>query len=163
MISRALANACIIKCSFPLIFLLSTLSNFDNSISTAPPPGIILLVLRTLQTIIIASFRLRSDSLRNCSAPPLSKIVAVLLLGHCINTLYLSLPILLSSNSPQIPRSSGQKSEIVVYILAPVACSTLLISSFATRPAQKTFRSAKYCVAKSPIGSCERTTFAPDR
>ena len=153
MISKALAKACMIRCSFPLIFLLSILSSFESSISTAPPPGIIFLVLRTLLTIMMASLRLHSDSFKNCSAPPLRRMVAVLLLSHWVKRLYLSLPILFSSKRPHVPRSSGLKSEMVVCILAPVACSTLLMSSLATLPAQKMFLSAKYCVARSPIGS----------
>ena len=35
----------------------------------------------------------------------------------------------------------------------PVALATRFISSEATRPAQKSLRSAKYWVARSPIGS----------
>jgi hypothetical protein len=43
-----------------------------------------------------------------------------------------------------------------------VALATLSRSSEATRPAQKSWRSAKYWVARSPMGSLERMILAPD-
>jgi hypothetical protein len=92
----------------------------------------------------MASLRLLSASFKNYSAPPLRIIVAVLLFGHPVKRLYLVPPILFSSNKSQVPKFSYFKSVIVVSILAPVAFSTLLISSFWTLPAQKMFLSAKY-------------------
>jgi hypothetical protein len=92
----------------------------------------------------MASLRLLSASLRNYSAPPLRIIVAVLLLGHPVKRLYLVAPILFSSKTSQVPRFSALRSLRVVRTLAPVAFSTLLISSLATLPAQKIFLSAKY-------------------
>lgn len=139
-----MAYECIIRCSFPLIFQDSYLNNFESSISTAPPPGIIVLVFATLLTIIIASFKLLSASFKNYSAPPLRIKVAVLLLGHPVKKLYLLAPTLFSSNNSQLPKYSYFKSVKVVRTLAPVAFSTLLISSLVTLPAQKIFQSAKY-------------------
>jgi hypothetical protein len=100
--------------------------------------------LATLLTIIIASFNDLSASLRNYSAPPLKIIVAVLLFGQPVNKLYLVPPILFSSNNSQIPKFSAFRSFRVVNNLAPVAFSTLLISSLFTLPAQNIFLSAKY-------------------
>ena len=49
----------------------------------------------------------------------------------------------------------------MVWIEPPTAFTTRLRSSAGTRPAQNTSLSAKYWVAKSPIGNLESTTFAP--
>jgi len=46
--------------------------------------------------------------------------------------------------------------------MAPVDLATLVISSFWTLPAQKMSLSAKYWVARSPIGREERIILAPD-
>ena len=147
--------------------------------SQAPPPATIFLFLIARLTIIIASCRLRSTSAMNCSAPPLSTRVHVFALGQPSKKLKRSPPIWRSSKRSHVPRCSGRISEQVEDILPPVAWTTRSRSADATRPAQKTSRSAKYldrsisiyhkpsesrisyCVAKSPIGSLLSTTFAP--
>lgn len=111
---------------------------------------------------MIASLRERSASLINYSAPPHNKIVAVFEIGHSVKKLKRSAPTTTSSKTPQVPKISYFKSVTVVYITAPVAFPTHMQSSLLTRPAQNIFQSAKNCVAKSPIGSLDRTTFAPD-
>lgn len=57
-----------------------------------------------------------------------------------------------------LPKTSGEMLFTVVWIWAPVARAVRLRSDSSTRPAQKMLRSAKYCVAKSPMGSLLRTT-----
>jgi len=88
--------------------------------------------------------------------------VAVLEFGHFWNKLYLSAPICFSSNNPQVPKFFSFISLHVCKRLAPVAFDTLSISSAGTLPAQNKLRSAKYWVAKSPIGNLLKTTFAPE-
>lgn len=119
----------------------------------APPPGTIFYVFITLLTIIIASFKDLSASLMNYSAPPLTIIVAVFDFGQSVKKLNLSAPIYFSSKTPQVPSISALISVVVDYTLPPVAFSTLFISSLSTLPEQKIFLSAKYYVAKSPIGN----------
>lgn len=46
--------------------------------------------------------------------------------------------------------------------MPPTAFVTLLRSSSLTLPAQNIFLSAKYCVAKSPIGNFDSIMFAPN-
>ena len=60
-----------------------------------------------------------------------------------------------------LPKCSGLMSLTEVWIAPPTALTVRAKSSAGTRPAQKMSRSAKYWVAKSPIGSLERTTLAP--
>eukprot|EP00958_Prasinococcus_capsulatus_P001729 scaffold152_cov383-Prasinococcus_capsulatus_cf.AAC.12 len=67
-----------------------------------------------------------------------------------------------TSNAPQVPRLEGSTLLTVVCTCAPVTLATRCRSSSATRPAQKISRSAKYCVARSPIGSLDRTTCRAD-
>ena len=64
-----------------------------------------------------------------------------------------SAPICFSSNKPHVPKHFSFMSLHVCKRRAPVALETLSKSSEATRPAQKTFLSAKYCVARSPMGN----------
>eukprot|EP00919_Chromeraceae_sp_WS-2016_P013846 GHVR01032592.1.p1 GENE.GHVR01032592.1~~GHVR01032592.1.p1 ORF type:complete len:120 (-),score=3.78 GHVR01032592.1:764-1123(-) len=110
---------------------------------------------------MIASFRDRSASLMNCSAPPLKIIVADLVLGHSSKRLYLSAPICFYSNFPHVPKTSEVTLLTVVCKRAPVALATRFISSLVTLPAQKIPLSANHWVAKSPIGSFDRTISAP--
>jgi len=102
-----------------------------------------------------------SASSINCSAPPLIIRVEDLDLMHLLKILYLSAPICFSSKYPQVPKISGFKLLQVCCSRAPVDLATLFKSSSLTLPAQKMFLSAKYCVAKSPIGSFDSTTLAP--
>lgn len=53
--SKALAKALMIYWVFPLIYLAWCLKYLDNSNSIAPPPATILLALKHLLTIMIAS------------------------------------------------------------------------------------------------------------
>jgi len=106
MTSKALANALMIIYCFPLMLLACSLKYLDNSNSIAPAPTTIFYAFKALLTIIIASFNDLSASAMNYSAPPLKIIVAVLVVGHPLNKLYLSAPIYFSSNSPQKPRFS---------------------------------------------------------
>jgi hypothetical protein len=76
--------------------------------------------------------------------------------------LYLSAPIYTSSNLPHVPKEALSRPLTVVYTTPPVADASLVRSSVGTLPAQKIFLSAKYWVAKSPIGSLENTQLAPD-
>ena len=82
-------------------------------------------------------------------------------LGQSSNKLYLSAPICFSWNDPQVPNTSGATLFTVVCKTAPVDLATLLISSLGTLPAQKIPLSANHWVAKSPMGSLERTIWAP--
>lgn len=82
-------------------------------------------------------------------------------LGHSSKRLNLSAPICLSSNLPQVPKTSGVTLLTVVCKVAPVALVILLISSCGTLPAQKIPLSANHCVARSPMGSLDRTILAP--
>lgn len=147
--------------------------------SQAPPPATIFRFRTARLTIIMASCRLRSTSAINCSAPPRKTSVHVFAAGHPSKKLNRSPPICRSSNRSHVPRCWGWISEQVDDMLPPVACTTRSRSPDETRPAQKTSRSAKYlyvdrqaltatermgktyCVARSPIGSLLRTTFAP--
>ena len=74
--SRDLANMFMTSCSFPWIVMAWDLIPLDSYISVAPPPATILLALKHLRTIMIASFKDLSASLMNCSAPPLKIMVA---------------------------------------------------------------------------------------
>jgi len=102
-----------------------------------------------------------SASAINCSAPPLRIIVTVLEFGHSVKTLNLSAPICFSSKSPTYPRTSSVIPLHVVWIFPPTAFYVLIRSSLATLPAQKISLSAKYWVARSPIGSLDNTILAP--
>jgi len=82
-------------------------------------------------------------------------------LGQSSKRLNLSAPICLSSNLPQVPKTSGVTLFTVVCKTAPVALVILLMSSCGTLPAQKIPRSANHWVARSPMGSLERTILAP--
>jgi len=115
-----------------------------------------------LLTIIIESFNDLSASCINYSAPPLNRIVADKDFGQSLKILYLSAPIYISSNLAQVPKDSFFKLLTVVYIIAPVAFATLLTSSYVTLPAQNNPLSAKYYVARSPIGNLDKTILAPE-
>ncbi|SGY78714.1 BQ5605_C008g04922 [Microbotryum silenes-dioicae] len=129
--------------------------------SVAPPPATTWLFLIALLTIMMASCKLLSTSEMNCSAPPLNNNVHVWALTQPSKRLNLSPPICFSSNLSHVPRCSGRISEHVDWIEPPTAETTRFKSSTATRPAQKMSRSAKNCVARSPIGKRERITWAP--
>jgi len=118
--------------------------------------------LTARRTTWTASFKLRSTSLMNCSAPPRSTSVHVRALGQPSNRLYRSAPIWRSSKTSHDPRCSSRMSLHVLWTAPPTALTTRLRSSVATRPAQKMWRSAKYWVARSPIGRRDRTTVAPE-
>mmetsp|Transcript_6320 Transcript_6320/g.27836 ORF Transcript_6320/g.27836 Transcript_6320/m.27836 type:complete len:273 (+) Transcript_6320:807-1625(+) len=160
--SSALANA--LMNSWPLPAMPRAWSRRwrESSMSMAPPPGTMAAFLTARRTISMASLRDLAASSMNCSAPPLSTMVHVLDPGHPRNRLKRSLPTCLSSNTSHVPSCSGVTSFTVVCTLAPVALVTRSKSSSVTRPAQKTPRSAKYCVARSPMASRERMIFAPD-
>lgn len=81
--------------------------------------------------------------------------------GHSSNRLYLSAPICFSWKLPQVPKTSEVTLFTVVWSWAPVALATLFISSSGTLPAQKIPLSANHWVAKSPIGSFDKTISAP--
>mmetsp|Transcript_45718 Transcript_45718/g.74573 ORF Transcript_45718/g.74573 Transcript_45718/m.74573 type:complete len:229 (+) Transcript_45718:458-1144(+) len=162
MISNAFAKAPIISCALPCMLRLYSRRYRLSSISIAPPPGTTALYLRALLTTMIASCRERSASSINCSAPPLRITVADLASGHPVKRLYRSEPICLSSNTSHVPSTLGMISFTEVCTAPPVALATRCKSSSATRPAQNMSRSAKYCVARSPIASRDSTIFAPD-
>lgn len=162
MTSRALAKARITMCCFPFCFMPYSLKYLEISISIAPPPGTILDAFMHLLTIMMASLSDLSASWINCSAPPLKTMVAVLLLGQSMNMLNLSAPICFSSKAPQVPRTSSVRPLTVVWTIPPVALYNLCISSWGTLPAQKIPLSAKYWVAKSPMGSLDNTIRAPE-
>ena len=82
-------------------------------------------------------------------------------LGHSSKRLYLSAPICFSWNFPQVPSTSAATLLTVVWRTAPVDLATLLMSSLVTLPAQKMPRSANHWVARSPMGSFDRTILAP--
>mmetsp|Transcript_35000 Transcript_35000/g.60257 ORF Transcript_35000/g.60257 Transcript_35000/m.60257 type:complete len:266 (-) Transcript_35000:164-961(-) len=160
--SRALAKADTMSCCLPMMVRAYSRRNLETSISIAPPPATTLALMRPRFTIMSASWIERCDSSMNCSLPPRSTMVAVLAFVHLVNTLYRSSPTCRSSNSPHSPRTSGVRSFTVDCMWPPVACATRLRSAASTRPAQKRPRSAKYCVARSPIGSFDRMIWAPD-
>jgi hypothetical protein len=97
----------------------------------------------------------------NCSAPPRSRIVTDCAAVQPVKKLKRSPPTCFSSKSAQQPSTPADSPLHVACIAPPHAAATRLRSSSATRPAQKSSRSAKYCVARSPMGSRERTTCAP--
>ena len=74
----------------------------------------------------------------------------------------LSFPNCFSSNNFQVPNYFSSKEFTFVCIIPPVALPTLLRSSSGTLPAENNPLSAKYWVAKSPIGNFDKTTWAPD-
>jgi len=162
MVSSALANPLITNYVLPGMFLRYSLKYLDNSISMAPPPATTACDLTALLTIMIASFKDLSVSSRYWEAPPLRTIVDVLVWWHSVNMLNLSVPSWISSNLPQVPRTSSVRPNTVVCKIAPVALPTLYKSSFWTLPAQKMSLSAKYWVARSPIGMLESTILAPE-
>jgi len=162
IISSALAKPLITSYCFPLIVLTCSRKYLESSISIAPPPATIACVLIALVTIIIASLRDRAASSMYYYAPPLITRVTVFVLEHSVNMLYLSFPSYFSSNFPHLPKTLSVMPLVVVWIAAPVALQTLSKSSWVTRPAQKISLSAKYWVAKSPIGSLERIILAPE-
>jgi len=81
--------------------------------------------------------------------------------GHYSNKLYLSAPICFYWKLPHVPNTSEATLLTVVWSRAPVALATLFISSSGTLPAQKTPLSANHWVARSPIGSLDKTISAP--
>jgi len=87
--------------------------------------------------------------------------VAVEALEHSVKRLKRSSPTCFSSNEPQVPMTSGVKPFTDVWMVAPVALQTRTMSPTSTLPAQNRPLSAKYCVARSPMGSLESTTLAP--
>mmetsp|Transcript_17196 Transcript_17196/g.30845 ORF Transcript_17196/g.30845 Transcript_17196/m.30845 type:complete len:254 (+) Transcript_17196:451-1212(+) len=162
MTSNACAKALMMSCC-----LVSTVSEYSRrclliSISMAPPPPTTLECSTVLLTIISASCSDLSVSAMNCSAPPLSTMVVVLVSGQPVNTLNLSLPTWRSSKDPQLPSTLSFRSPREVWMTPPVALATRSRSFASTRPAQKISRSAKYWVARSPMGSFERTILAPE-
>lgn len=162
MTSSARAKAAMTSCCLPSMPLACSRRYRETSISIAPPPATTRCMDRTEDlTIMSASWMERSDSSMNCSLPPRRMIVAVLRPVHPLNRLYRSAPICFSSNAAQAPRTSGVRPVTVVWMRAPVARATRSRSSLETRPAQKRPRSAKYCVARSPMGSLERMIWAP--
>mmetsp|Transcript_14096 Transcript_14096/g.21083 ORF Transcript_14096/g.21083 Transcript_14096/m.21083 type:complete len:299 (-) Transcript_14096:746-1642(-) len=159
--SRARANEVTTNCCLPTMVLACSRRTFESSSSIAPPPATIDRLARVRLTIMIASCTERSVSSRNCSPPPRNTIVAVFALGHPLKKLYLSSPRPFSSNKVHSPSTSAVRPLTEVCTAAPVALDTLSRSSVATLPAQNMPRSAKYWVARSPIGRRDRTTLAP--
>mmetsp|Transcript_22774 Transcript_22774/g.31221 ORF Transcript_22774/g.31221 Transcript_22774/m.31221 type:complete len:304 (-) Transcript_22774:843-1754(-) len=161
MISRALAKELMISCCFPSIVRECFLSTEDSSISMAPPPATTFLLANARLTIMRASCTDRSVSSRNCSPPPLRMMVAVLALGQPLKKLNRSSPRPRSSNTSQWPSTAPFRPCTEVCTKAPVALATRSRSSVATLPALKMPLSAKYCVARSPIGRRDRMILAP--
>lgn len=163
IVSRALAKPLMTSCYFPSIVLRCSLRCLESSISMAPPPATTASDLNVLLTTMIASLRDLWVSSRYWPAPPRRTMVLDFVLSHLVNMLNLSFPSWTSSNYPHDPRTSfNNPFPTVVCKIAPVALATLWRSSFCTLPAQKISLSAKYCVARSPIGSPERIILAPD-
>mmetsp|Transcript_5567 Transcript_5567/g.14421 ORF Transcript_5567/g.14421 Transcript_5567/m.14421 type:complete len:268 (+) Transcript_5567:196-999(+) len=163
MISSALAYALMKSCSLPISILECSRSTRETSMSTAPPPGTMAAFFTARRTIMMASWMLLWASSMNCSAPPRSTMVAVLAWGQPVKRLYLSFPTCFSSNLAHAPSTPGRwRSFTEVCTMPPAARATLCMSSSATRPAQNMPRSAKYCVARSPMARRESTTCAPD-
>mmetsp|Transcript_24937 Transcript_24937/g.36869 ORF Transcript_24937/g.36869 Transcript_24937/m.36869 type:complete len:274 (-) Transcript_24937:923-1744(-) len=159
--SRDLAKAEMISCPFPSIVNAYSFKYLEISISTAPPPATTELDFKHLFTTMRASWIDLSLSAINCSLPPLSTMVLVRFCGHSSNTLKRSSPTCRSSNLPHVPRIPSKRPLVVVWTVPPVALQTRLRSESSTRPAQNKPLSAKYCVARSPTGSLERTMLAP--
>jgi len=151
----------IINYAFPSNYLEWFLRYLESSNSIAPPPATILVAFIYLLTIIIESLRDLSASAINCSAPPLRTKVQDIAFGHSVKTLKRSAPICLSSKFPTNPRTSEVIPLHVVWIFPPTAFYVRIRSSFTTLPAQKISLSAKYWVARSPIGSLDKTILAP--
>mmetsp|Transcript_22321 Transcript_22321/g.32501 ORF Transcript_22321/g.32501 Transcript_22321/m.32501 type:complete len:283 (-) Transcript_22321:441-1289(-) len=159
--SRARAKEVTTSCCLPTIVLACSRSTFESSSSIAPPPATMDRLARVRLTIMMASCTERSVSSRNCSPPPRNTMVAVFAFRHPLKKLYLSSPRPFSSKRAHSPRTSPVSPFTEVCTAAPVALETLSRSSVATLPAQNIPLSAKYCVARSPIGKRERTTLAP--
>mmetsp|Transcript_1085 Transcript_1085/g.2310 ORF Transcript_1085/g.2310 Transcript_1085/m.2310 type:complete len:268 (-) Transcript_1085:540-1343(-) len=149
------------SCPFPSMLSACSLRCLATSISTAPPPATTERDFSDCLTTISASWILRSLSAMNCSEPPLRTIVDVRLFGQPVNKLNRSSPTCFSSKSPHVPNTPSNMPFVLVWTVAPVAIATRLMSPSSTRPAQNRPRSAKYCVARSPIGSLLRTMLAP--
>mmetsp|Transcript_20316 Transcript_20316/g.19254 ORF Transcript_20316/g.19254 Transcript_20316/m.19254 type:complete len:209 (-) Transcript_20316:781-1407(-) len=160
--SSAFANEFRTSYCLPETPLRYSLRNLESSISMAPPPATTEYARMALLTIIIASFKDLSASSMYWSAPPLRTIVQDLVPTHSVNKLYLSEPSWTSSKTPQVPRISSVSPFTVVWMTPVVDFATLFKSSWGTLPAQKRPLSAKYWVAKSPMGSLERIIWAPD-
>mmetsp|Transcript_46881 Transcript_46881/g.95516 ORF Transcript_46881/g.95516 Transcript_46881/m.95516 type:complete len:301 (-) Transcript_46881:957-1859(-) len=162
MRSRALAYAATMSCSLPMRVRLKSFKARDTSSSVAPPPATMVLLRKQFFTIISESCRERSVSSMNCSAPPRRTMVAVFASGQPVNRLYRSAPTCFSSNSAHSPRTSGFRPCTVVCTRPRVARATRCRSWSLTRPAQNRSRSAKYWVAKSPMGFLDRMIWAPE-
>mmetsp|Transcript_37815 Transcript_37815/g.81604 ORF Transcript_37815/g.81604 Transcript_37815/m.81604 type:complete len:213 (+) Transcript_37815:528-1166(+) len=160
-ISSALAKALTISCPFPSMLRACSRRCFATSSSTAPPPATTLRDFSDRFTTMSASWMLRSLSAMNCSLPPLSTMVDVRSLGHPVKRLNRSSPTCFSSNFTHVPSTPSKMPLVLVWMVAPVALATRFRSPSSTRPAQKRPRSAKYCVARSPMGSLLSTIFAP--
>mmetsp|Transcript_39318 Transcript_39318/g.84176 ORF Transcript_39318/g.84176 Transcript_39318/m.84176 type:complete len:208 (-) Transcript_39318:120-743(-) len=161
--SSALAKALMKSCSLPMSVREKLRSTLLTSMSTAPPPGTMAAFFTARLTIMMASCMDRWASSMNCSAPPRRTMVAVFARGQPVKRLKRSLPTWRSSNEAHWPNTlSGLRLLTVDCTMPPVAKDTRLMSSSGTRPAQNIPRSAKYCVARSPIARRESTTFAPD-
>lgn len=143
------------------MFLRYSLRKRESSISMAPPPATTDWALMARLTIIMASLRERSASSMYWSAPPLRMMVQDLVPGQPVKMLYLSAPTWLSSNRPHFPKTSSVNPFTVDYTTPPVALANLRISSPGTLPAQKMPLSAKYWVARSPMGSLDNMIWAP--
>mmetsp|Transcript_1370 Transcript_1370/g.4191 ORF Transcript_1370/g.4191 Transcript_1370/m.4191 type:complete len:216 (+) Transcript_1370:453-1100(+) len=162
-ISSALAKARTTSWSLPAMPSAASRSALEISISMAPPPPTTRTSTAPRLTIMSASWMERCDSSMYCSEPPRSTMVAVLAPGQPVKTLKRSPPTCFSSNEAHVPQTPGRAmSSTDVWTTPPVALETRRMSSSGTRPAQNRPRSAKYCVAKSPMGSLERTTLAPE-
>mmetsp|Transcript_29041 Transcript_29041/g.78210 ORF Transcript_29041/g.78210 Transcript_29041/m.78210 type:complete len:283 (+) Transcript_29041:296-1144(+) len=162
MTSRAFANARMNSWLLDVWLSATSRRYLLSSISIAPPPGTTSACFKARRTIMMASCNDRSASSMNCSLPPLSTMVAVLACGQPMNMLYRSAPTWRSSKLEHVPSTAGSRPLTVVCTRAPVALATRSMSGPSTRPAQKTPRSAKYCVPRSPIAKRDSTMLAPD-
>lgn len=160
IVSSDLANASTTSCSLPSMARDCSLIYLLTCISIAPPPATISLVLVTLLMTWIASLSDLSASAVYCWLPP-RRIMVDVLFGGWWKKFHLSEPICFSSNLSHVPRIALVRPLHVVCITALDALASLCKSSNLTLPAQNIPLSAKYCVAKSPIGNLDRTILQP--
>mmetsp|Transcript_1948 Transcript_1948/g.5637 ORF Transcript_1948/g.5637 Transcript_1948/m.5637 type:complete len:205 (+) Transcript_1948:108-722(+) len=87
MTSSALANAAMKSWLLPAMVRACARRCDDNAMSMAPPPGTTSACLTARRTMQMASCSERSDSSMNCSAPPRSTMVHVVVLGQPVKRL----------------------------------------------------------------------------
>ena len=144
MTSMASAMALYGHCATPSTDLAFWASRTDTAISVAPPPGESRGWNKTFLATLIASWRLRSISLRMSLLGPRSRMVQAFGFLHLVRNVKYSSPIFSISKSPHpVPTSDSCRSSTRFTIVAPTARATLLVSDFLTLRRAVTFALTK--------------------